>query len=536
MTRHFYIASGITVLALTIWILLLARSPGITTFALKVPESGIATTAEFPVLKKVLQDKIALVKNDSGLLRPYNHDVLSVLAKAADKATTIDQLGAIHILLPNNSIGTAPLAPLNGKPEDTTLFQFEQGAAGWYWGYATYPTSNIMYYIVRLELGTPEIRAKYNLPLGSTTVYSVSVGAGNGAGTWSYSPYSICRGSYAVTGKDAFVFQTVPESTTKTQVRFAGNAQGFTLCFACGKGSAGSGFGAYVELDKDGRVANYAAPKGCAPCVSGAGTLYWSYPQLNARKGAINLAKASCPSPGTLSGDGWLDHQWMRGNDPKALAVQAVTTVTQLSKAVGGLGRYVWINLHLKNNTEYLVTAFPSPDAKIGKNQTYSAAYKKYGASQKTVSPSRSAPLEFLETTTVQDPGSSSSITYPTVFQITIEGHKYTIDTRPYGDCVTLDLTGNLHWSGSATLKSDGGPDPSSAFVELNQFQGLTTYRTNLLHYAGIPKASNEVFFGPPLRFYQTIPTMALMLLGPMFLAATVVFLIFGIRGKRSSR
>jgi len=328
------------------------------------------------------------------------------------------------------------------------------------------------------------------------------------------------------------VFQTVPEPNAKTQVRFTGNSQGFTLCFSCAKGSAGSGFGAYVELDKNGRVANYAAPKGCAPCVSGAGTLYWSYPQLDAQKGAITLTEAECPVSGSLSGDGWLDHQWMRGNDPKALAVQMVTTVTQLSKAVGGLGRYVWINLHLKNNTEYLVTAFPPPNTKIEKAQTYPATYKKYGMDQATVSDSWPLSLKFVETVTLQDPGSGSFIIYPTVFQMTIEGHEYTVDTRPYGKCVTLDLTGNLHWSGSATLESDSGPESSSAFVELNQFQDLTAYRSNLLRSAGIPKSSDGPFFGPPLRFYQAIPTTMVLLLGPLFLAAAIVFLVFGSKPK----
>ena len=541
--QYFYIIVGSLVIALVIWFWVLLRTK--TSLNFRLPNENFSTTtADFPTLKKVLLDKIALVKRDSGPLLPYNHKVMQALTTAAKNATTINQLGSILILLPNNSIGTAPLGPTSGNPADTTLFQFEQGLLGWYWGYATYSTSNIMFYIVRLDLGNPEIRAKYNLPLGSTTIYSVSVGAGLGNDTWSYSPFSMCRGTYIATNKQTFSFQC--EDDCALNLRMSGDENGFILCFDCENGSHNN-FDASVNL-KISAPPMFAGPKGCAPCVAGSGTMYWSYPQLSAKQGSISMSakapnlpksinkvsnKCSTLKPsGTLVGEGWLDHQWMRGNDPNQTSVGIVTSFIQLSKGVGGLGRYVWINLHLKN-TQYMVTAFPPVSKTIAKGQTYPATYKKYGHGQAEVYNLNKTTIEFTDTVTVKDLNGKDDIIYPTVFSIKIDGHEYTIDTKLYGTCVTLDLTGNLHWSGSAKLTSPTDKNTLSAFVELNQFQKSHEYTGNMMKRAGVPLNLLGDFTGATLKFYQVIPAILVIILGLTLLISAIVLLIFGIRKQK---
>ena len=531
--QYFYIIASVLAICAIIWFWVLLRSKTSLNFSLQ-SEKFTAKTADFPTLKKVLLDKIDIVKRKSSILLPYNHNVMKALTTAAENAKTIDQLGTILLLLPNNSIGTAPLSYLGGKPSDTTLFQFEQGIAGWYWGYATYLSSNIMFYIVRLELGTPEIRAKYNLPLGSTTIYSVSVGAGKGPGTWSYSPFSTCGGTYQALDKNNFSFQCGDDCALNLKMK--GDNSGFSLCFGCESGSRGK-FESSVRL-KISAPPMFNAPQGCFPCAAGSGTLYWSYPQLSAQDGIITLNKevsheCSLQSSGPLSGEGWLDHQWLRGNDPNQTGVGIITSFIQLGKAVGGLGRYVWINLHLKNNTQYMVTAFPPVTKTIAKGQTYPAKYKKYGHGQDEVYNTSNTFITFQDIVTVKDPNGGEDIIYPTVFSIEIDGNEYTIDTKPYGTCVTMDLTGNLHWSGSATLTSSTDKNTSSAFVELNQFQKPRNYTQNMMKRAGVPVNLIDEFTGAPLKFYQVIPAILVIILGLVLLIAPIVLIIFGIKAQK---
>ena len=454
MKSYFAIAIILSLL-LTIWVIVTIRQPQ-HGYRMQTNPRTLVTTDDFDILKRVAQDRIAMIVKDSGLFAPYNPEAMESVSKAVEASSSLNELGAAFLLLPNNSLGSAPVAPLTGVPEDTTLFQFEQGTAGWYWGYATYKdqpstgdAANIMYYIIRIDLGTPEIRAKYNLPLGATTLYSVSVGAGLGKGTWRYSPYAMCRGKYEI--KDARQFQFTAESQDgDVTISFGAEKSSLMLEFSCKE--KGNVFSSSTTFDIA-RSARFNAPRGCAPCVAGSGTLYWSYPHLVATS---TITVDSKTEQGLTGGDGWLDHQWMRGNAPDSLGVQILTNISQLSKSVGGLGRYVWINVHLEGH-EFMITAFPPQSAEISAGQTYAAKFISYPEHGDTTYDNETTMV--LEKTTEID-----GITFPTVFTIALPGsektEKYTISSVPYGDCVTLDLTGNLHWSGSASLMDSTGKSP----------------------------------------------------------------------------
>jgi hypothetical protein len=104
-----------------------------------------------------------------------------------------------------------------------------------------------------------------------------------------------------------------------------------------------------------------------------------------------------------------------------------------------------------------------------------------------------------------------------------------------------VDLSGNLHWSGSATLTSPTDKNTSSAFVELNQFQKPRSYTGNTMKRAGVPLNLLGDFTGAQLKFYQVIPAILVLLLGLNLLVIAIVLLIFGIRkqmgkGKKHKR
>ena len=202
--NHYSKITVLLILVLVLYIYLLFRTPNYLYNGPEVPST--VETASFDILKMVCKDKLELVKEKSGLLSPYNQLLMNQVENAIQNATELKQLALASLLMPNNCIDLAPIYPQT-DPLDSTLFQFEQGNIGWYWGYATYtnPVANIMYYIVRIELGSPTIRKKYNLPLGSTTLYSISLGIGNN-GVWNYSPYIISQGKYEIFSKTNFRF------------------------------------------------------------------------------------------------------------------------------------------------------------------------------------------------------------------------------------------------------------------------------------------------------------------------------------------
>ena len=451
--------AAILTMAFVLWILISFMGPS-GKYTMSTSPRTLQTTDSFSILKKVAQERVTLIKNNSGIFTPYNPTIMSLVSDAIDKATTLNDLGAAFLLLPNNSVGSSALAPLSGRPQDTTLFQFEQGTVGWYWGYATYrdqpstsKVANIMYYIIRIDIGTPEIREKYNLPLGSTTIYSISLGAGFGKDSWRYSPYAICKGKYVIRGAQSFHFEAQSEDGD-VLISFGSDENSFLLDFSCkAKDNAFS----TSTIFKKTKGARYNAPNGCAPCVAGDGTLYWSYTQLVARSNITVGTKTGSFN----DGDGWLDHQWMRGNDPLQLGVKIITNISQSSrKSVGGLGRYVWMNIHL-DDIEFMVTAFPPQSARIRKGQSYEAQFTSYPSGKPTSFKNKTV-LTFDETTVVD------GITFPTVISVTLPGpdgeEKYTVSSIPYGNCVTLDLTGNLHWSGSASLTDSKGNSPWNWF------------------------------------------------------------------------
>ena len=467
-----------------------------------------AKTARFEVVRKVARCKLELVKSRSGVLQPYNATVMDACDKALRNANTWGELATAFLLMPNNSIGTYPLQPIKNLNE-TILFQFEQGTAGWYWGYATYSEANIMYYIVRIDVGTPEIRARYNLPIGATTIYSLSVGVGRGKDTWQYSPFIMVPGTYEMYNDTEFRFTAEWE---EGQLTFSGSPGRFDLEFSIDKSQNNkTPFSASLAINQPTPTRPSMNGKdGCAPCVSGSGTLYWSYTQLDASSAVITIDGDKTTHS---NGDAWLDRQWLRGNDPRMPLIRLITNISQLSHSVGGLGRYMWINLHVDTDVQYMIVAFPNESISIKKGQEYSTQTRMYSAKLGN-SVKGDGTLKIEEITNIQ------GINFPSIVTVSVESfghkkHEYTVDTTPYGKCVTIDLTGNLHWSGSASLTSKG-KTRGTAFVELNHFQDDSKYVSTTMEIAKIPRSSLHAFQGAPLKTIQVLPSILVLTIVPL--------------------
>lgn len=492
----------ILTIILFILLIILFRTKYYEKYFIKTPYNG--STKDLEILKKVCKDKIEYIKNNTGILRPYNKQIMDIVSTNIDNSNNLNTLIASFNLLPYNSLGTYPLTPLT-NPIDTTCFQLEQGTVGWYWGYLTFPKQliSVMYYIMRIDLGTEKLRNKYNLKLGETTAYYVALGLGNGT-DWHYTPYKYINGSYETFTESSFTFKSL-DSDIQCQYDSLGPGD-FHLNFTWKEGND------IFQLDTDiysKQKPYFNGDNGCAPCIAGAGTLYWSYTQLYNKNTKIFFKDKSFILDDN-SGVGWLDRQWTNSIINNNF-VNCITNIVQLTKKVGGLGRYIWLNVHL-DDQQYMITVMLSDDSKIEKDESFTAKYNLYSPLLENPLYNQTTNLKIIDTTIVDN------TIFPTKYQVTIKDinnkeNTYLIDSTSFGNTVTIDLTGNFHWSGSALLFDNEGTQVGTAFLEANQFQDYETYTKNYFNKANI--SGNIEYFTTKtnITLLQVFPSILLLIL-----------------------
>ena len=471
------------------------------------PGPGVVTTKEFSVIQQVALERLADVEKRSGPFSPYNAHAMDACRNALKSATTLQHIASIFRFLPNHSLGTSPIKPIR-SPAEANTFQFEQGTLGWYWGYAVYeePKVTVMYYVVRSDIGNPQIRAKHHLKLGETTLYSISLGVG-GRENWSYNEPVVCGGTYEIKSPSVFSLDCKTATLTFSMKATADNIV-VDFSSAGGESSYASQFKAHTRFTKS-TPPYLNAPGGCLPCISGIGTLYYSYTQLASESEVFMKSSAPQDEDGSsltlVGGNGWLDHQWGRSAQPSRLIERAALNFM----SVGKLGRYVWINLHL-HDAQYMIFAFPR-SSKAMTGQTYEAKYNIYANGTSKLL--QQGKLTFDRITTFK------SIYFPTRLTVHVKNlkgvpEKHTIDAEEYGNAVTIDASGNPHWSGGAALINEKG----TAFLELNQFEEEEVSKQTTLALAGLPKS-----FDASLTSLQLVPSVVALAVLPALVLVIVI-------------
>jgi len=108
---------------------------------------------------------------------------------------------------------------------------------------------------------------------------------------------------------------------------------------------------------------------GCAPCLDGVGYRYYSYPSLQVT-GSVQIgSEVLIPS---VTGSGWLDHQWESGMTPLGYVsnawLRAAVVVGQNSqKTPFNLNPpWNWFLIHLDNKTQITAILLPAPAVSKG--------------------------------------------------------------------------------------------------------------------------------------------------------------------------
>jgi hypothetical protein len=131
-----------------------------------------------------------------------------------------------------------------------------------------------MYYIIRIDLSCEDIRKKYNLNLGETTAYYISLGVGKD-GDWHYTPYKYVYGSFQCQTESSFIFESLD---TEISCIFQSIGPGsFYIEYLWNENNNKYGFISEIYSKQK---PYFNAKQGCSPCIGTAGTLYWSYTQL----------------------------------------------------------------------------------------------------------------------------------------------------------------------------------------------------------------------------------------------------------------
>jgi hypothetical protein len=476
--------------------------------------TGPITTAELPKLKEIFIDKLEYIEANSGIFRPYSSEQLKVIKERAKSSNiTLNSLAQLNLLTPNTHLDYEPISKPPGCPLNTTCFQFTQGISGWYWLYGTFidpdgSVSSYMFYLIRLELAPNTILRKADLKPGEGALYYISGGVGRGH-KWVYSPYMYVRGTYNCMTESTFSFEALDMPNNGICKMSSATPTQFSILCKWVDPETKNTYGFNVKMNSN-ELPYYNTPDGCAPCIGGDGTLYWSYTNLQIH-GELFVNNRHVVN----NGIGWMDHQW-GGSYLQPLYVRLIFNIQRLFSMRRYLGRYLWLNVHLPDK-HYLVYTFPP--SRVKKNDLFDkVTVNQYSASRDTEYNLWSR-LTVLETVSVDN------VDYPVKYKLQIGEENYILDSKRFGNTVTLDPTGNLHWSGSALLYDEGVKRVGTAFFEANQLQDPTDFLRVQLKNAKIDEKYLPIFDVKHLAFLEVLPSILVSLL----YVVVFIFLIISI-------
>jgi len=458
----------------------------------------ISTSLDYTNLKSLLQERCDFVTKYSGLFNPYDTKKVNVVKNLCANNTDVRKsIVSILWLLPNNCVGYYPIYP--PLDPNTMTFRFGQGISEWDFLYSTSydpvtkNNSSFFCYIMRLDILPPKMLKDNKLGEGDASYYNIALGVGiNGA--WERAPLIVCRGTYISTSISTFSFTSLDIDNGAVSWSSSLNGE-FALQFSfTSTNQKICNFNGTLQAI---RPPFNAGVGGCMPCIAGVGTLYTSYTQLLVNS-TINLDASSAIQTNAI---GWIDHQWINTQ----INELPIKLIANLSSASRGLGRYMWLNLHVTDNLQYMVNVHPKVSPTKGS--------KFSGADILTNRyPQNNIPQYNVETTVeVLNTVMISNTEYPTIYKLHIESEVYILDSTPFGTCVTYDLSGSDHWDGSGLLYDYANNLIGTCFLEASQLQDMNEYNTVKYEVCGVDTKNDSTTLNTlnstKLPFSQLLPT-----------------------------
>ena len=434
----------------------------------------VTTVSDINKIKNILNARIDFIHNNSSFLKPIKQSLLDNAKEVInDPNFNINQIPALLEWIPGNTIGFPTILPAS-TPDNMIPLQLEYGRTGWYWLYGTFPETKDAFLMcfTRVEMLPPDERSRLGYQVGETTLYQLTVGISHQGKNY-YSDYITFPATFTMTDQYNFSFVS-----TDDNIMFANNfcnsifaikKLGFTRLQDNLKFTVNN-FTSSAYHNKD---MYFNLVDGCEPCGL-SNNLYQSYTDLIM---TINYNLVDSTNNSTVitnnNGFGWMDHQWGSGDTPSNLTTLLNSVLTG-GALHSSLPPYVWINLKIGNNIQYMIYTFLSKTPKKG--DQLECAYNLYkGGKVKFWDQNPKAKVNVLETINI------NNVDYPTVYQISVDGNTYTLDTRPYGSNVFIDIQNADHWGTSGDLFDDNLNPIGTGFTEAQRFENEKVYTEKLL-------------------------------------------------------
>lgn len=476
-------ASKSSIVILIIFIIIfvvLYRNPSVSYNLMdKNYDKGVVLTTNIKDYKNLFNQKINYVKQNSNtLLDPIDENILNLIGDKF-KTSQNDIISAFvsTLMIPGNTIGYTPMTPFNDTSKKI-CFQLEQGSIGWYWLYGTFPKTKdcFLYMLTRVDLLPTELRQKLGYKLGETTVYCVTLGIGNGESYYYGNVYF--EGSLII--KDNLNFSIISKdknfSFTHSLDKMYVSCKNIILTNNNDENDKLS----YNFISEIYNYYNMSLNQedGCYPCEY-INNSYQSYTNLytnisyNNSKGLVKQL---------YDGYGWMDHEWGDGSI-KNIFYKLSLPMLRKGKLYVGLPPYIWLNIRLSDNLQYMIFSFfDNPPKKGDSVQSFINIYKPSGVSFSNNNPK--VTVKVLDTTQYK------GVEYPTIYQVIIEGNTYILDSTKYGKTIFRDDTNNNHWGGSCDVLKDD-IIVGTGFMEAQRFDSSIIYLKDTFSLLGFDESSD---------------------------------------------
>ena len=254
--------------------------------------------------------------------------------------------------------------------------------------------------------------------------------------------------------------------------------------------------------------------------------MYFSYTQLKTG-GTLTLNDSSA---NYTNGTGWIDRQWANGQVSTVYMSLIANTVKVFQTTQGGLGKYIWLNLHLGRELQYMIYVFPSPDSTMTKGTTFVSTINRYGNG--TPEYGLKGKGKVLETVM------NNGIEFPLKYSLETKDGTYILDGSKFSKSVSIDISNNIHWDGSAIVYDQSGKIAGTGFLEANQFTEKNTYAANELLAMGLDTTKeNKAMFSSEtkLPLAQGLPGILALLLAVIIVIVLIVLFIRTIFKKQKA-
>ena len=424
-------------------------------------DKGGVLTTNIKNYKDLFNKKVEYIKENSNfLLNPADEKILDEMRNKVNNNNDSESLVNVFIStlnMPGNSIGYIPMTPWEDTSKKICL-QLEQGVAGWYWIYGTFAKSKdcFLYQLTRVDLLPTNLRKKLGYKLGETTVYSVTLGIGNGK-TYYYGNVYF-EATFIITDNENF------------SIISKDNGYNFTHSFGKMTFSCKNMTLINNEDENDKLLYNFDcvtnnyfgmslnSKGGCEPCDL-TNNSYQSYTNLYVD---MQYSNTNGETKSLVNGHGWMDHEWV-GGETKKLFYKLFIPILQKGKLAQGLPPYIWLNIRLSDNLQYMIYSFFSNAPKKG--DTVICNYNKYQPSGVSfTSDNPSIKVKVIDTSLYL------GIEYPTIYEVNIDGNTYILNSTSYGKTIFKDVFNTNHWGGSCDVLKDN-IQVGVGFLEAQRFE-----------------------------------------------------------------